>query len=61
MSDTLAPDRIGEVIEACSENLNLLNQWEQGFIESVSDQWDRNHYLSENQLEKLEQIYLKVP
>ena len=62
MSDTLDPERLGEVIEACAENTDRLTDWECQFIESVSYQWDRRHWLSEKQREILERIYVeKIP
>ncbi len=60
--DTLDPRRIGEVIDACIDNLDLLTKWEQGFIESISEQWERKHSLTELQKEHLESIYVsKIP
>ena len=62
MADTLDPSRLGEVIEACTENTDRLTDWERQFIESVSDQWDRRHSLSDKQREILERIYVeKIP
>lgn len=53
----LDPERIDEVIEACQDNSDRLNAWENGFLESVADQWERNRELSDDQIDKLEQIY----
>jgi DNA-binding MarR family transcriptional regulator len=62
MSDTLDSDRIGEVIDACAENLDRLSVWERNFIESIADQYDRRHSLSDRQREILERIYVeKIP
>jgi hypothetical protein len=63
---TLAPgnrsDQIADMLQRSEDNLNALNHWEVSFIESIRDQFDRNGYLSENQLDKLESIYCeKVP
>ena len=59
---TLDKNRIGEVVQACAENINRLSDWERNFIESVSDQWDRKHWLSDRQEEILERIYVeKIP
>ena len=44
--------------EDCSERLT---DWENSFIESVRDQFDRKGSLSERQIEVLETIYCKVP
>lgn len=62
MPSTLDPERIGEVIDACMDNLDLLTKWERGFIESISEQWERKHHLTDSQKEHLEKIYVeKVP
>ena len=62
VSNTLDPKRVGEVIEACVDYLDRLTDWEQGFITSIADQWERKCWLSEAQLERLEKIYVeKVP
>jgi hypothetical protein len=34
-----------------------LSKWEEQFIESISDQFDRTHRLSERQIEVLERIW----
>jgi len=34
-----------------------LSPWEQNFMESITDQFDRSRYLSEAQIETLERIY----
>jgi hypothetical protein len=34
-----------------------LSKWEEGFIASVTDQWERTHNLSDRQFEILTQIY----
>ena len=38
------------------EGINL-SDWELGFMESITDQFDRSRYLSERQIEVLERIY----
>jgi hypothetical protein len=59
---TLDKSRIGEVVEACVENMNRLTQWERNFIENISDQWERKRWLSDKQEEILERIYVdKIP
>ena len=58
---TIDKNRIQEVLDQCSEEADRLNKWEQGFLESVIDQYDRTGYLSGAQLEKLEQIHCKLP
>ncbi len=45
-------------IDAClDESKKRLTKWEEGFIESISDQLDRTGSLSERQAEILERIY----
>ena len=61
MANTLDPKRLHEVFASISENMQSLSKWEQNFIESVSDKYDRRGWLSDNEMDKLEQIYLKVP
>ena len=34
-----------------------LTSWESQFLESITDQWDRYHRLSDKQIEILEKIY----
>lgn len=47
-------------IEVCSTEMDKLTDWEQGFIESVSDQFTSSGTLSPKQLETLKEIYDKV-
>jgi len=61
MPHTLDLNRIDEVYDAIEDNLEKLDKWEQKFITSTKDQWERNHKLSDGQLEHLEKIYLKMP
>ena len=62
MPDTLDPERIAEVIDICLDEIDRLTKWEQGFIASLSDQWEQRHRLSDRQKEILERIYVeKVP
>lgn len=62
MSDTLDPTRIGEVLDSCTDNMSCLSKWEQNFVESLVDQWNRRHSLSDRQKEILERIYVeKIP
>lgn len=61
MAHTLDCNRLDEVFEKVLWAMDELNQWEQGFIDSVHEQWTRSGSLSEAQLTTLEKIYLKVP
>ena len=49
-------------LDAVAHQARNLTKWEEGFIESISDQWGRSGFLSERQIEILERIYAeKVP
>lgn len=60
MPHTLDVKRIREVIESCESEIENLTKWEQSFVESISDQYERSGRLSDRQLEILERIYLKI-
>lgn len=47
---------IPDYLESAQAAMYRLNQWEQEFIESISDQFTQRGSLSEAQMEKLEQI-----
>lgn len=51
------PKDIGHWIEALASPNKELSKWEMDFIESVTDQWERYHRLSDRQIEILERIY----
>ena len=38
-----------------------LTKWEESFVQSLTDQWERNHRLSERQKEILGQIWDRQP
>lgn len=61
MPHTLDLKRLDEVYDAIIDNFEQLSKWEQNFITNTRDQWERIHQLSDGQLEKLEQIYVKLP
>lgn len=42
-------------------NTDFLTDWEKGFFESVSEQWDRRRSLSEKQREILGRLWDKQP
>ena len=44
-------------IKAVNEDGVNLSKWEESFMASITDQWDRSGYLSERQVEILERIY----
>lgn len=52
-----------EAIKYIFENLDWsrLTAWETSFCESVIDQWERNHRLSDRQKEVLGNIWEKQP
>ena len=47
-------------LEVCESDMDNLNDWEQEFIESISDQFTRTGELSPKQKARLQQIYDKV-
>lgn len=48
---------IADWIERVNTEGRNLNAWELGFMESITDQFERTHRLSDLQEEKLEKIY----
>src|SRR5690348_17238782 len=42
-------------------NIDRLSDWEQSFVESISDQWTRNRRLTDRQKEVLGNIWDKQP
>lgn len=52
---------IQHMINHCSDFTDKLSDWENQFLESVSDQFDRNGSLSPKQVAVLEGIYTKLP
>lgn len=52
------PSPIGDWIEKVNTEAHKpLTEWELGFMESITDQWERTGSLSERQIEILERIY----
>jgi len=47
---------ITENLNFCKENIEVLNDWEKGFINSLNPEWK----LSQNQFNKLSDITLQV-
>lgn len=60
MQPTELTDSAIDYIFANTETASL-SDWELSFFESVSDQWTRNHRLSDRQREVLGQIWDKQP
>jgi hypothetical protein len=52
---------IKHMIDQCSDFTDRLTEWEAQFLESISDQFDRNGSLSDKQAAILEGIYDKLP
>ena len=48
------------MITACQQNESKLNEWEQGFVQSLSEQLDNGRTLSKKQIEILERINEKA-
>jgi DNA-binding NarL/FixJ family response regulator len=53
----VSTDVLGEWIRMVNEEGVNLSKWETSFMESITDQWERSHSLSERQIEILERIY----
>ncbi len=49
--------KYGEWIEAVNDEGIELSDWEEGFMESITDQFDANGSISPAQAEVLERIY----
>lgn len=47
------------MLAACEDNIHRLTKWEADFIESLREQFDRTHTLSDRQVEILDRIYLE--
>lgn len=47
-------------LEVCESELDSMTDWEKGFIESISEQFFDNGYLSKPQQDTLQRIYDKV-
>lgn len=54
-------DKAIDYIISGLEDSPRLSDWEKNFLESVSDQWNRNRSLSDNQKMKLGEIWDKQP
>lgn len=54
-------EAIEEMLASCTDHIFKLSDWEQDFLISVQDQFERNGDLSQKQVDKLEQIYCKLP
>lgn len=48
---------IEHMLQALQMPSKELTKWEEGFLATVTDQWERTKNLSMTQYEKLEQIY----
>lgn len=55
----MTPDRenIERMLVDLSDNMQHLSPWEQQFVESANDQWDRIRHLTEPQIDKLVEIH----
>ncbi len=51
------PLDISEWIERVNDEGVNLTAWELGFMESITEQFERQHWLSDQQVTHLEQIY----
>lgn len=53
-------DQIDIMLDVCASETDKMSDWENSFIESVTNQFDHNGVLSEKQLTTLKIIYDKV-
>lgn len=53
-------DEIEQLICDCEEREEKLTPWELTFIASIRDKYDRDGVLSDNQEEKLNQIWERI-
>lgn len=53
----MSPDNISRFIEALEQPKKTLTRWEEDFLVSIRDQFDRTGELSERQFEILEKLY----
>ena len=52
-------DNVDKILQELNSRLEIISDWERGFLESVVEQWERKHSLSYKQMETLESIYGK--
>jgi hypothetical protein len=55
-----AINEIDQLIADCERRDDKLSEWEQGFIQSVRELFDRRGSLSDKQLETLNNIWEKI-
>ena len=60
MTQKFTREQLVQMIEACVASVHRLNDWEQNFIESMSERADNGGGFSDAMAEKIEQCYLKV-
>ena len=56
---TLDPARIREVLDGLAPEQRRMSQWEQNFLDSVTEQYDSRGSLSEKQMEILERLWVR--
>lgn len=56
---TLRKEMIDRMIKVCRCNLDTLSSWEEGFVDSITEQFEARGNLSPKQCEILEKIYDK--
>ncbi len=60
MSHTLDTSKLWKVFEDLLNNTNKLSAWECDRLDEWHEKWKAGRTLSDGQLEKLEEMYLKV-
>lgn len=51
---------VQELIHGCELNADCMNGWEQDFVESIQEQVDDGHELTDRQMNKLIDIHSRV-
>lgn len=53
-------DDTEQMIQDCQNWQTKMNEWEQGFVQSIDEQYTKKGFLSAAQMDKLENIWQKV-
>lgn len=54
-------ESVGYMLHHCANYTDRLSKWENDFLDSVTDQFERGWTLKQKQIDKLEEIYCKLP
>ena len=59
--DELSDSAIDYILSHLDDDNSHLSKWEESFVSSVTDQWERKRFLTERQKEVLGNIWDKQP